>query len=46
MISLQTIGKGDFMITLEEIIINRGDIEKIYRAQITLTLWEHSIKMI
>lgn len=39
MISLQTIGKGDFMITLEEIIINRGDIEKIYRAQITLTLW-------
>jgi len=27
------------MITLEEIIISRGDIEKIYRAQITLTLW-------
>jgi hypothetical protein len=27
------------MITLEEIIISRGDIEKIYRAQVTLTLW-------
>ncbi len=27
------------MITLEEIIISRGEIEKIYRAQITLTLW-------
>lgn len=27
------------MITLEEILISRGDIEKIYRAQITLTLW-------
>ena len=27
------------MITLEEIIISRGDIEKIYRSQVTLTLW-------
>lgn len=27
------------MITLEEIIIKRGDIEKIYRAQVDLTLW-------
>lgn len=27
------------MITLEEIIISRGDIEKIYRAKIALTLW-------
>ena len=27
------------MITLEEIIIKRGDIEKIYRSDIALTLW-------
>lgn len=27
------------MITLEEIIISRGDLEKIYRSNITLTLW-------
>lgn len=27
------------MITLEEIIIKRGDIEKIYRSNIALTLW-------
>lgn len=27
------------MITLEEIIISRGDIEKIYRSDIALTLW-------
>ena len=27
------------MITLEEIIISRGGIEKIYRSQIALTLW-------
>ena len=27
------------MITLEEIIISRGDIEKIYRSDISLTLW-------
>lgn len=27
------------MITLEEIIISRGDLEKIYRSNISLTLW-------
>jgi hypothetical protein len=27
------------MITLEEIIISRGDLEKIYRSDIALTLW-------
>ncbi|MDP4535277.1 hypothetical protein Q3O60_03625 [Alkalimonas collagenimarina] len=27
------------MITLEEIIISRGDLEKIYRSDIDLTLW-------
>ena len=27
------------MVTLEEIIIKRGDIEKIYRSDIALTLW-------
>ena len=27
------------MITLEEIIISRGDLEKIYRSDISLTLW-------
>lgn len=27
------------MITLEEIIIARGDLEKIYRSDIALTLW-------
>jgi hypothetical protein len=27
------------MLTLEEIIISRGEIEKIYRANIALTLW-------
>jgi len=27
------------MITLEEIIITRGDIEKIYKSHISLTLW-------
>lgn len=27
------------MITLEEVIINRGNIEKIYKSNITLTLW-------
>jgi hypothetical protein len=27
------------MITLEEIIISRGDIEKIYKSDINLTLW-------
>jgi len=27
------------MITLEEIIILRGDLEKIYRSDISLTLW-------
>ena len=27
------------MITLEQIIINRGDIEKIYRSEKDLTLW-------
>jgi hypothetical protein len=27
------------MITLEEIIISRGDLEKIYRSKISLTLW-------
>ena len=27
------------MITLEEIIISRGDMEKIYRSDISLTLW-------
>jgi len=27
------------MITLEEIIVSRGDIEKIYKSDINLTLW-------
>ena len=27
------------MLTLEEIIISRGEIEKIYKANIALTLW-------
>ncbi|HTF97513.1 MAG TPA: hypothetical protein VL995_15340 [Cellvibrio sp.] len=27
------------MITLKEIIISRGDLEKIYRSDISLTLW-------
>lgn len=27
------------MITLEEIIIQRGDIEKVYGSNVTLTLW-------
>lgn len=27
------------MLTLEQIILRRGDIEKIYRADVTLTLW-------
>lgn len=27
------------MITLEEMIISRGDIERIYRSDISLTLW-------
>lgn len=27
------------MITLEEIIVSRGDLEKIYRSDIALTLW-------
>ena len=27
------------MITLEEIILRRGDVEKVYRSTLTLTLW-------
>lgn len=37
------------MVTLEEIIISRGDLEKIYRSDISLTLWRainHSIRYI
>lgn len=27
------------MITLEEIIIGRGDLEKVYKSNVALTLW-------
>lgn len=37
--SINTQYKKLTMITLEEIIIRRGDLEKIYRSNITLTLW-------